>query len=151
MDNPQLVAFVADAHPPLTAALARAARDTELGSQAAGEALITGLTRWTHVARTASPIGWCYLRGLEELRSAGVDLRDEDRAVLATDDPAAGAQRLDDLRTSTDPVAQTVDAEALVDLARRRRSLQALVGISVALGGVVVLALLLAWLQSPAI
>lgn len=151
MDNPQLTAFVAEAVPPLTGALARTCGDAGLARETAEEATVTALTRWKQVARTAAPIGWCYLRGLEELRSAGIDLPDDDRAILAADDVPAAARRVDELRAPTDPATVTVDAGAVVGRARRRRSVQTLVGLSVALGAVVVLALLLNWLQSPAL
>lgn len=151
MDNPQLTAFVAEVVPPLTGALARTCGDPGLAREAAEEATVTALTRWNHVAGTAAPIGWCYLRGLEELRAAGIDLPEDDRAVLAADDVPAAARRVDELRAPTDPGTVAVDAGAVVERARRRRSVQTLLGLVVALGGVVALALLLNWLQSPAI
>lgn len=150
MDDSQHVMFVTEAHPPLAAALARVAGDTELGRRAAEEALVTALTRWKQVARIPAPIGWCYLRGLEELRAASVDLDAEDQRIAAAGDVATAARRVHELRSATDPPI-TVDAGALVQRARRRRSLQTLVGMVIALGGVVGLALLLAWLQSPAV
>lgn len=147
MDDSQHATFVAQTHRLLTEALSRAAGDPTAARQAADEALVLALTRWKHVARTPAPVGWCYLRGLEELRAAGARLPDDDRVLLEADDVSAAARRLDGLTGSFDHAP--VDASALVERARRRRSVQALVGMVFALGGVVAVALLLAWMQSP--